>query len=91
MKTIMLSKDLIDTYKNSKLDISYVLSELLGYIDYQCSGQISCAPIIQRDAVSHQIDDVVFEELQEKFEDLNTYGEVAELLLWSNYFLGGKL
>ncbi|MBQ6839347.1 MAG: hypothetical protein IJO45_01475 [Oscillospiraceae bacterium] len=91
MKTIMLSKDLIDAYKNSKKDISYALSELLGYVDYNNSRQITCPPIIQRDSIAFLIDDAVFSELQDKFDDLNSYGEVAELLLWSNYFLGGSL
>lgn len=91
MKTITLSKDLVDAYKNSKTDISYALSELLGYIDYNNSCKISCPPIIQRDSVEFLIDDAVFSELQDKFDDLISYGEVAELLLWSNYLLGGNL
>lgn len=91
MKTITLSKVLVDAYKNSKIDISYVLSESLGYVDYNNSSQIRCPPIIQRDSVEFLIDDAVFGELQDKFDDLNSYGEVAELLLWSHYLLGGNL
>lgn len=91
MKPIMLSKNLIDSYRRIKVDISYALSELLGSVDYDYSSQISSLPITQRETIEIQIDDAAYSELRDKFDELNSYDEVAELLLWFNYFVGGRL
>lgn len=92
MKAIVLSRTLVDTYKNyMRTDISYALSELLGYVDYDYSTQISSIPVTQQDTIECPIEDAVYCELKEKFDTLDSCNEVAELLLWTNYFTGGRL
>ena len=38
-----------------------------------------------------QIDDTVYRELEEKFDGIESFGAIAEILLWSNYFMGATL
>ena len=91
MGKLKLSKILVDAYAKENLDISYALSELVGYVDYDKSTQMSRLPITQKNVVEVCISDDVYEELQDKFDNLEQYDETAEILLWSCYFTGGRL
>lgn len=91
MKTIRLSRNLIDTYKAAKVNISYAICELLGYADYDCCTKICAAPIQQQDTIDYPLDEAAYDALREKFDCLDSYGEVAEILLWSNYWMGARL
>ena len=91
MRKLKLSKILVDAYAKEKLDISYALSELVGYVDYDKSTQMSSLPITRENIVEVYISDCVYEELRDKFDNLEQYDEIAEILLWSCYFTGGRL
>ncbi len=91
MKPIKLSHAVIAAYHEAKINVSYALSELLGAVDYDYSSRLTCLPVLQKDTVDVQIDDSVYAELKEKFDGVESFGEVAEMLLWSNYFMGASL
>lgn len=91
MKTIKLSSSVVYAYRNIKVDISYALSELLGYVDYDCSQSITSGPMAQVDAVDCQINDQTYEELADKFDSASSIDAVAEIMLWANFFTGGRL
>lgn len=91
MQTIKLSGELVNAYKESKMNISYVISELLGSADYDRCSSIVCAPMQHSDTVDYPIDSAAYSALMEKFDGLEDYGAVSEILLWSNYWLGANL
>ena len=91
MQTIQLSRELVHAYREAKLDLSYTLSELLGYLDYRRCSRISRAPMAQRDPVEVPVDDAVYRQLEELFDGLSSRGGAAEILLWANFFQGGTL
>ena len=91
MNTILLSKQIVNAYKEKGVNISYVICELLGAIDYNCSTKIDSAPINQQDVVDYPLDPAAYDVLKEKFDHLESYSEVAEILLWANYWMGARL
>lgn len=91
MKSIHLSKTVIAAYREAKVNVSYALSELLGTVDYDYSSKLNYVPVFQQDTVEVQIDDTVYRELEEKFDGIESFGAIAEILLWSNYFMGATL
>ena len=91
MNTIRLSKQLINVYRDKKVNISYAICELLGTMDYGCCTRINVAPMEQRDSIDYPLDSVAYDALKEKFDHLDSYSEVAEILLWTNYWMGANL
>ena len=91
MKIIKLNASVVSAYNNIKVDISYALSELLGYVDYDYSQIITSGPMTQTDTVVCQISDQVYEELADKFDNASSIDAVAEIMLWANFFTGGHL
>jgi len=91
MKTIKLSPLVVSAYKETRTDISYALSELLGAVSYANCTKIMENPMIQNRVIEYEISDDVYEELQDKFDSLENYDVVAEMLLWANYIMGSRI
>lgn len=91
MKTIRLSSSVVQAYKDIKVDISYALSELAGAVDYDYVGRLISAPMAQIDPMDYEINDEAYEALADVFDGMPSLNEAAEIMLWSNYFVGGHL
>lgn len=91
MKTIRLSSSIVQAYKGIKVDISYALSELVGTIDYDYVGRLVSAPMTQIDTMDYELNDEAYEALADVFDRMSSLSEVAEIMLWANYFVGGHL
>ena len=91
MRSIEISADIARRYQQEQKDISYVLSELL-----QVSGgntaEIRSIPMTRTgETVSVEITDKVHNDLTLSFPVLNDVSMAAEILLWSQCFMGLEL
>jgi hypothetical protein len=91
VRQINLSKAVVSAYLGASEDIYYTLSELIGAVDYEKATQINAPPVSLVDAIPYEIGDDVYEELEAKFDNLDDLSAVAEVLLWSNFFMGATL
>lgn len=92
MKTIQISKQICQLYRQEKHNLEYILSELLGMTDYKRCASLSPLPVSftgEMEEVS--ISDKTFERLSQEFRGQPDPAPAAEILLWSNYFMGADL
>lgn len=91
MKVIKLSPQLLKAYKGINVDISYALTELVGAVDYDIVGTLTTLPMSQIDPIEVEVSDESYEALTDVFDGMQSIDSVAEIMLWTNLFMGGSL
>lgn len=86
---IRISKELAVLYKSWNHDPVYVLSELCGHADLRNCQQISSIPSLSGTKVELDVGEDVYQQLVGYFG--KGVDSAAEILLWSNFFLGQQL
>ena len=86
-----LSAELVGFYKSKRINISYALSELAGYLSARSCSKIGEIPALESKKVEVEIEDSVAQELRDAFCGIDSIDEAAEIMLWSNFFTGGRL
>lgn len=92
MKTIQISRQICQLYWKEKHDLDYILSELLGMTDYKRCTLLPPLPVRFTDEMEEvSISNETFEALSQEFRGQPDPAPAAEILLWSNYFMGADL